>query len=38
MPPEIYGMNNNDKRLSIQFPAITRFALKSGFAGHVRQD
>jgi nucleoside-diphosphate-sugar epimerase len=35
IPPQIYGFNPRHKRLSIQIPAITRFALKHGFAGHV---
>ncbi|KAF1987905.1 NAD(P)-binding protein [Aulographum hederae CBS 113979] len=35
IPPEIYGFNHNHKRLTIQIPTITRFALKHGYAGHV---
>lgn len=35
IPPEIYGFNPQHKRLTIQIPTITRFALKHGFAGHV---
>ena len=35
IPPEIYGYNPAHKRLTIQLRAITRFALKHGFAGHV---
>jgi nucleoside-diphosphate-sugar epimerase len=35
IPPAIYGFNPKHKRLSIQIPTITRFALKHGFAGHV---
>lgn len=35
IPPEIYGFNDKHKRLTIQIPTITRFALKHGFAGHV---
>ena len=33
--PEIYGFNPVHKRLTIQFPTITRFALKHGYVGHV---
>ena len=35
IPPLIYGWNARHKRLSIQIPALTRFALKRGYAGHV---
>ncbi|KAI1270406.1 hypothetical protein F5Y18DRAFT_12538 [Xylariaceae sp. FL1019] len=35
VPPTIYGINPAHKRLSIQFPTITRYALKHGFAGHI---
>ena len=35
IPPEIYGFDAKHKRLSIQVPTLTRFALKHGFAGHV---
>jgi nucleoside-diphosphate-sugar epimerase len=35
IPPEIYGFNPNHKRLSIQIPVITRFAIKYGFVGHI---
>lgn len=34
-PPLIYGANPKYKRLSIQLPTLTRFALKHGYAGHV---
>lgn len=34
-PPLIYGVNPKYKRLSIQLPTLTRFALKHGYAGHV---
>ena len=34
-PPLIYGFNPRHGRLSIQIPALTRYALKHGFAGHV---
>ncbi|KAK2609184.1 hypothetical protein QQS21_002266 [Conoideocrella luteorostrata] len=36
MPPIIYGNNSKYKRLSIQIPALTRFALKHGQAGYLR--
>ncbi|KIW78917.1 hypothetical protein Z517_08756 [Fonsecaea pedrosoi CBS 271.37] len=35
IPPLIYGANPKYKRLSIQMPTLTRFALKHGYAGHV---
>ncbi|QLI67657.1 uncharacterized protein G6M90_00g032670 [Metarhizium brunneum] len=35
MPPIIYGSNSKHKRLSIQIPALTRFACKHGQAGYV---
>jgi len=35
IPPLIYGWNPQHKRLSIQIPTLTRFAIKHGFAGHV---
>ncbi|KAF2710270.1 NAD(P)-binding protein [Pleomassaria siparia CBS 279.74] len=35
IPPEIYGINHKHKRLTIQFPTITRFALKHGYVGYV---
>ncbi len=35
IPPLIYGVNPQYKRLSIQMPTLTRFALKHGYAGHV---
>ena len=35
IPPLIYGVNPSHKRLSIQIPTLTRFALKHGFAGHI---
>lgn len=35
IPPLIYGANPKYKRLSIQLPYLTRFALKRGYAGHV---
>ncbi|KAK5053151.1 hypothetical protein LTR84_002125 [Exophiala bonariae] len=34
-PPLIYGVNPKYKRLSIQLPTLTRFAIKHGYAGHV---
>ncbi|KAI1853690.1 hypothetical protein JX266_001674 [Neoarthrinium moseri] len=35
IPPLIYGFNPNHKRLTIQIPTLTRFALKHGYAGYV---
>ncbi|OAP58163.1 hypothetical protein AYL99_07253 [Fonsecaea erecta] len=35
IPPLIYGANPKYKRLSIQLPTLTRFALKHGYAGYV---
>ncbi|EMC94250.1 hypothetical protein BAUCODRAFT_75287 [Baudoinia panamericana UAMH 10762] len=35
IPPLIYGFNPKHKRLTIQIPTITRFALKHGFAPYV---
>ena len=35
IPPLIYGFNPKHKRLTIQIPTLTRFALKHGWAGHV---
>jgi len=35
IPPLIYGVNPKYKRLSIQLPTLTRFALKHGYAGQV---
>ncbi|KAL6244731.1 hypothetical protein RBB50_008259 [Rhinocladiella similis] len=35
IPPLIYGVNDKHKRLSIQIPTLTRFALKHGYAGQV---
>lgn len=35
LPPTIYGINPAHKRLSIQIPYLTRWALKHGYAGHV---
>lgn len=35
IPPLIYGYNPQHRRLTIQIPTLTRFALKHGFAGHV---
>ncbi|KIY00315.1 uncharacterized protein Z520_04000 [Fonsecaea multimorphosa CBS 102226] len=35
IPPLIYGANHKYKRLSIQLPTLTRFALKHGYAGYV---
>ncbi|KIW15944.1 hypothetical protein PV08_05994 [Exophiala spinifera] len=35
IPPLIYGVNEKYKRLSIQLPTLTRFALKHGYAGQV---
>lgn len=37
IPPLIYGFNPAHRRLSIQIPTLTRFALKHGYAGHVGQ-
>ncbi len=34
-PPLIYGLNPHHKRLSIQIPTLTRFALKYGYSGHL---
>lgn len=35
IPPLIYGFNPHHKRLTIQIPTITRFAMKHGWAPHV---
>lgn len=35
LPPLIYGFNPANRRLSIQIPTLTRFALKHGYAAHV---
>lgn len=35
LPPLIYGVGSRSKRLSIQLPTLTRFALKHGYAAHV---
>ncbi|ETN37862.1 uncharacterized protein HMPREF1541_07485 [Cyphellophora europaea CBS 101466] len=35
VPPLIYGFNPKHKRLTIQIPTITRFALKHGYAPHL---
>lgn len=35
IPPLIYGFNTAHKRLTIQIPTLTRFALKHGYAAHV---
>lgn len=35
IPPEIYGYNAWNGRLTIQIPTLTRFALKHGFSGCV---
>ncbi|KAI7480493.1 NAD dependent epimerase/dehydratase family protein [Hortaea werneckii] len=35
IPPLIYGFNPKHKRLTIQIPTLTRFALKHGYAAHV---
>ncbi|KAI1455565.1 NAD(P)-binding protein [Annulohypoxylon moriforme] len=35
IPPLIYGFNPNHKRLTIQIPTLTRYALKYGYAGHI---
>jgi nucleoside-diphosphate-sugar epimerase len=35
IPPTIYGINPRHKRLTIQLPTLTRYALKHGFSGHV---
>ncbi|ETS80678.1 hypothetical protein PFICI_08207 [Pestalotiopsis fici W106-1] len=35
IPPLIYGFNHDHKRLTIQIPTLTRFALKHGYAGYV---
>lgn len=37
IPPLIYGIHQKYKRLSIQLPTLTRFALKHGYAGQVGQ-
>ena len=34
-PPEIYGYNAWNGRLTIQLPTLTRFAIKHGFSGYV---
>ncbi|KAI2605688.1 NAD(P)-binding protein [Hypoxylon fragiforme] len=33
--PIIYGFNPNHRRLSIQIPILTRYALKHKYAGHI---
>ena len=35
LPPVIYGVGSRSKRLSIQYPTLTRFAIKHGYAVHV---
>ncbi|TGO32254.1 hypothetical protein BHYA_0335g00030 [Botrytis hyacinthi] len=35
VPPLIYGINSREKRLSTQLPALARFAIKHGYAGHI---
>lgn len=35
LPPVVYGVGARSKRLSIQYPTLTRFAIKHGFAPHV---
>ncbi|EXJ67059.1 uncharacterized protein A1O5_09705 [Cladophialophora psammophila CBS 110553] len=35
IPPLPYGYNPRRRRLTIQIPTLTRFAMKHGFAGHV---
>ena len=35
LPPVIYGVGSRSKRLSIQYPTLTRFAIKHGYAAHV---
>lgn len=35
IPPLIYGIQHEYRRLSIQLPTLTRFALKHGYAGQV---
>lgn len=35
IPPLIYGFNPAHKRLTIQIPTLTRFAIKHGYAAHV---
>ncbi|KAI1500325.1 hypothetical protein F5X99DRAFT_241491 [Biscogniauxia marginata] len=35
IPPTIHGLNPINGRLSIQFPTLTRYALKHGFSGHI---
>ncbi|KAI1619858.1 hypothetical protein EDD37DRAFT_570317 [Exophiala viscosa] len=35
IPPLIYGYNPHHRRLTIQIPTLTRFALKHGYSGHV---
>lgn len=37
LPPVIYGVSNKARRLSIQLPTLTRFAIKHGFPAHVGQ-
>ncbi|KAJ2978422.1 hypothetical protein NUW58_g7502 [Xylaria curta] len=35
IPPTIYGVNHKHGRLSMQLPALARYALKRGFSGYV---
>lgn len=35
VPPTIYGINPQHKRVSYQWPYLVRFALKQGYAGYV---
>ncbi|KIW74722.1 hypothetical protein Z517_11492 [Fonsecaea pedrosoi CBS 271.37] len=35
IPPLIYGYNPQHRRLTIQIPTLTRFAIKHGFAGYL---
>ncbi|OQO05389.1 hypothetical protein B0A48_09157 [Cryoendolithus antarcticus] len=37
LPPLIYGVVKKNSKLSIQVPALTRFALKHKYAGHIGQ-
>lgn len=39
IPPLVYGCNQHHRRLSVQIPTLTRFALKHGYAGYkdIRQ-
>ncbi|EYE93121.1 NAD(P)-binding protein [Aspergillus ruber CBS 135680] len=35
IPPVIYGVNQQDGRLSIQLPTLARYSLKHGYAGQI---